>query len=241
MSDSAPPAETIVPVKVPEPEGHAPPTLAEPASGPVAELPVESHQELQTTETAPAERELCTNGDIRITLTPPEPTSTNGDAQPAEPSSDKPAEAESEKPAEPAAPTQDEDSEMKDAEEPATETSPAAPATDAANGTPAPKGKRKSSVGVPEHRSKTLKKKQSKAKITHLDAKPGDFYFARLRSYPPWPSVICDEEMLPAVLLNSRPVTAMQEDGTYKEPYVDGGKKVGDRTFAVMFLHTNEL
>lgn len=200
-----------------------------------------SHPELQTAESAPAESELWSNGHIRITLTPAEPTDTNGETQTTELSSDKAATVEAEKPAESAAPAVDQDSEMKDAEEPTTETSPAAPATDAANGTPASKPKRKSSVAVPEHRSKTLKKKQSKAKITHLDAQPGDYYFARLRSYPPWPSIICDEEMLPTVLLTSRPVTAMQEDGTYKEPYVDGGKKVGDRTFPVMFLHTNEL
>lgn len=131
---------------------------------------------------------------------------------------------------------------MKDADESTIQTDSVLPAaTDAANGTPASKSKRKSSVGIPEHRSKTLKKKQSKAKITHLDAKPGDYFFARLRSYPPWPSIICDEEMLPEVLLNSRPVTAMQSDGTYKEPYIDDGKKVTDRTYPVMFLHTNEL
>lgn len=116
-------------------------------------------------------------------------------------------------------------------------------ATSETNGAPAPKPqpKRKSSTGVPEHKSKTLKKKQSKAKITNLDAKPGDLYLARLRSYPPWPSIIADEEMLPEVLLTTRPVTAQQEDGTYKEAYADGGKKVADRTYPVMFLYTNEL
>lgn len=130
---------------------------------------------------------------------------------------------------------------MKDAE-PAEPASPAdAPAGSAANGTPAPKGKRKSSASVPEHKSKTLKKKQSKAKITNLDAKAGDYYLARLRSYPPWPSIVCDEEMLPEVLLKTRPVTAIQSDGTYKEPYADGGKKVSERTYPVMFLHTNEF
>lgn len=42
MADSE--AQTVVvPVKVPEPTQHAPPTLAEPASGPVAELHGASH------------------------------------------------------------------------------------------------------------------------------------------------------------------------------------------------------
>lgn len=110
-----------------------------------------------------------------------------------------------------------------------------------ANGTPASKGKRKSTGGVPEHKNKTLKKKQSKQKITNLDAQPGDYFLARLRSFPPWPSIVCDEEMLPDTLLKTRPVTAMQSDGTYKELYADGGKKAIERTYAVMFLLTNEL
>lgn len=115
-----------------------------------------------------------------------------------------------------------------------------------ANGTPATSkrphnGKRKSSSGVPEHKTKKLNKKKSLPKITHLDAQPGEYYFARLKSYPPWPAIICDEGMLPQSLLSTRPVTTKQEDGTYKEAYDDGGKRVHDRTFPIMFLHTNEL
>ena len=102
-------------------------------------------------------------------------------------------------------------------------------------------GKRKSASGVPEHKNKKLNKKKSQPKLTHLDAQPGDYYFARLKSYPPWPSIVCDEEMLPRSLLSTRPVTTKQEDGTYKEAYADGGKKTNERTFPVMFLHTNEL
>lgn len=171
----------------------------------------------------------------------------NGDTQPAASGSDTAPTNDTEKAPElaaaaAAAGASEQDTEMKDAEDPAAEpTSPTTATTAAANGTPLSKAKRKSSIGIPEHRSKTLKKKQSKQKITHLDAKPGDFYLARLRSYPPWPAIICDEDMLPEVLLNSRPVTARQADGQYKEPYADGGKKVGDRTFPVMFLYTNEL
>lgn len=47
--------------------------------------------------------------------------------------------------------------------------------------------------------------------------------------------------MLPQSLLNTRPVTTKQADGTYKEPYADGGKRVYERTFPIMFLETNEL
>ena len=101
--------------------------------------------------------------------------------------------------------------------------------------------KRKSTSGIPEHKNKKLNKKKSMPKITHLDAQPGDYFFARLKSYPPWPSMICDEESLPTSLLSTRPVTTKKPDGTYNEPYADGGKKVNERTFPIMFLHTNEL
>lgn len=100
--------------------------------------------------------------------------------------------------------------------------------------------KRKSS-GIPEHKGKKLNKKKSMPKITHLDAQPGEYYFARLKSYPPWPSIICDEEMLPDILVNTRPVTTKKADGTYNEAYADGGKREHERTFPVMFLYTNEL
>lgn len=78
-------------------------------------------------------------------------------------------------------------------------------------------------------------------RIPQLDAKPGDYYLARLRSFAPWPAIVCDEEILPQTLLESRPVTAQREDGTYREDYADGGKRAAERTFPVMFLHTNEL
>ncbi|KAL1990268.1 hypothetical protein VTN49DRAFT_6107 [Thermomyces lanuginosus] len=114
--------------------------------------------------------------------------------------------------------------------------SAAAPGAGAANGTPASKSKskRKSTAGG-------SRKQSRKHRNLHLDAKPGEYYLARLKSFPPWPAIICDEEMLPQSLLNTRPVTTKQADGTYKEPYADGGKRVYDRTFPVMFLETNEF
>lgn len=136
----------------------------------------------------------------------------------------------------------EEDTEMKEAVPEATVATISAPEDhENTNGAAASKPKRKSTGGVPEHKSKTLKKKQSKTKMTNLDAKPGEYYLARLKSYPPWPSVICDEEMLPEVLLKSRPRAAKKDDGTYYEDYADGGKNVTQRSFPVMFLHTNEL
>lgn len=147
----------------------------------------------------------------------------------------KPAEtaAEPEKEGEDAAPA---------SSEPAAES---APAPEEANGTPASSkkgnnGKRKSTGGVPEHKLKKSKSRKS-LKPTQLDAKPGDYYFARLKSYQPWPSIVCDEEMLPQSLLSSRPVTTKKSDGTYNPDYADDGKKAHDRTYPVMFLHTNEL
>ena len=102
------------------------------------------------------------------------------------------------------------------------------------------KGKRRSSTGPPEHKSKKLNRKKSMATL-QLDAQPGDYFFARMKGYPKWPSIICDEEMLPESLLQTRPVTAMKPDGTYREDFLPGGKNVKDRTYAVMYLGTNEL
>jgi len=133
---------------------------------------------------------------------------------------------------------------MKDAaEDAAPEAEAEAPATEAAAETPAPKPKggnrRKSTAG--ESKGKALNKKGSKARLTHTDAKPGDHFLVKLKGFPAWPAVICDETMLPAALLNSRPVSAARPDGTYSEAYADGGKRVHDRSFPVMYLYTNEL
>lgn len=136
-----------------------------------------------------------------------------------------------------------EGTEMKGAEElsESVDAPPAPPA--AANGTPSTNKRasvstssKKKSSAVPEHKSKKLNKKKSKP-LTNLDAQPGEYYFARMKGHPPWPSIICDEDMLPHSLLSTRPVTAAQKDGTYKKAeYADGGKRVYERTYPVMFL-----
>lgn len=114
-------------------------------------------------------------------------------------------------------------------------------ATKSADAASSGKSKRKSSGAVPEHKQKkTIGKRKSMVNL-NLDVQPGDHYWARLKGYPPWPAVICDESMLPEVLLASRPVSTMRPDGTYREDFQDGGKNVKDRTYPIMFLHTNEL
>nr|POF19923.1 pwwp domain-containing protein 3 [Quercus suber] len=104
----------------------------------------------------------------------------------------------------------------------------------------AKKEKRKSNVGVPEHKAKALKKKKSMPNL-HLDCKPGDLYWARLKGYPPWPSIICDEQMLPEPLLLSRPVSTTRPDGSLRDDFKEGGKNAKERTFPIMFLYTNEF
>ncbi|OQE20873.1 hypothetical protein PENFLA_c015G00831 [Penicillium flavigenum] len=147
------------------------------------------------------------------------------------------AEAEADKPA-----SSDEVPEPK-ADGEATEAAPAdaeAAAPAEANGTPASAKKssknRRTSTGTQK-----LSRKKSQSRITHLDAKPGQTYLARLRSYAPWPAIICDEDILPPSLLETRPVTAMQQDGSYKGDYADGGRRAHERTFPVMFFDTNEF
>ena len=118
-----------------------------------------------------------------------------------------------------------------------------ASSTPAINGTPANNKRasvggssKKRSSGIPEHKSKKVNKKKSRP-MTNLEAKAGEYFFARMKGHPPWPSIICDEEMLPSSLLTTRPVTAALSDGTFKKPeYADGGKRSYERTFPVMFL-----
>ena len=114
---------------------------------------------------------------------------------------------------------------------------PAAEATPTTNGKA---NKRKSVGGVPEHKGKKLNKKKSMPSL-QLDCKPGDYYWARLKGYPPWPAIICDEEMLPESLLASRPVSTTRADGSLRDDFREGGKNAKERTFPVMFLATNEL
>lgn len=139
----------------------------------------------------------------------------------------------------PEKPAADPDVEMRDApEDAAPEAEPAAGATQ----TPASKAKssrRKSGAG--DSKGKTLNKKGSKARLTHTDANPGDHFLVKLKGFPAWPAIICDETMLPAALIGSRPVSAARPDGSYSEAYAEGGKRVHDRSFPVMYLYTNEL
>lgn len=116
---------------------------------------------------------------------------------------------------------------------------------DAAEGSEDPataksKARRKSAV-VPEHKGKKLNKKASKVKMSHADAKPGDYFYIRLKGYPLWPGIVCDESMLPNSLISTRPVTAARPDGSYRADFEDGGKRVHERTFPVMYLGTYEL
>ncbi|PYH46633.1 PWWP domain protein [Aspergillus saccharolyticus JOP 1030-1] len=189
---------------------------------------------------------------------PAETQSAPVDAAPGQPKEtvEKEANGSDEKASEPAS-SSEEKKESTEAEKPATSSEPvdakepadgaAAPAepevepapTSEANGTPA--SAKKSSSSRRKSTGGSVSRKKSQPRVTHLDAKPGDYFLARLRSYPPWPSIICDEEMLPRTLLDTRPVTAQREDGTIRDDYAKGGKRAHERTFPVMFFETNEF
>ncbi|KAF4552614.1 PWWP domain-containing protein [Elsinoe fawcettii] len=118
-----------------------------------------------------------------------------------------------------------------------------AAATAAANDSTAASSKnskRKSSAGVPEHKTKKLNKKKSIVNL-NLDLEAGAMVWARLKGHPPWPAIVCDESMLPEPLLANRPVSTKRPDGTYREDFLEGGKNAKDRTYPVMFLSTNEF
>ncbi|KAH6997632.1 hypothetical protein BKA56DRAFT_4727 [Ilyonectria sp. MPI-CAGE-AT-0026] len=214
--------------------------------------PVADAQDAPATETKPTESSVeenaaKTDGENKEDAKPAdEPKATESSEKTTESATEKPTEAE-EKPA-----ADGGDIEMKDATEEQVAEGPEADSTaPPADGETAPvsatvetpagkgKGRRKSAAG--ESKGKTLNRKNSKARLTHADAKPGDHFLVKLKGFPAWPAIICDESMLPLALVNSRPVTAARPDGTYAEAYADGGKRVNDRSFPVMYLHTNEF
>ncbi|EXV00666.1 PWWP domain protein [Metarhizium robertsii] len=129
----------------------------------------------------------------------------------------------------------DADVEMKDAADTTAVDADTTTVTIAETPTAKAKGGRRKSTGG------GLSRKGSKARLTHTDAKPGDHFLVKLKGFPAWPAIICDEDMLPHALVTSRPVSAARPDGTYAEAFADGGKRINDRTFPVMYLHTNEF
>ncbi|KAL3423557.1 PWWP domain-containing protein [Phlyctema vagabunda] len=228
-------------------DGASPPASAAPVSADTpalsSEVPSTTAQEQPATNGA-SDGDAAVSGDeVAKEVAADEATAHDTDADKQTKAGDAPKEG-----SEPAA--EQTDVEMKDAEKPEESVSVAdADATadgsaEPAEGTPAsaktPKGRRKS-VGVPEHKNKKLSKKASVAKITHIDAKPGDYFLARLKGYPPWPCIICSEDMIPITLNKSRPMSAARADGTYLPNYEDGAPKAKDRSFPIMYLATNEF
>lgn len=116
----------------------------------------------------------------------------------------------------------------------------AVPATANGGADNAKKDKKRRPSGVPEHKTKKLNKKKSMPDL-HLNVQPGEYWYARMKGHPPWPSIVCDEELVPPALLEKRPVSAMRPDGSYREDFQEGGKNARDRRYPVMFLGTNEL
>lgn len=224
-------------------EAGAPSTTAPPASDSKMEPQSDKPVAPEEGESSTAEKEKAnTDGDV-VKEDAKDDMPIAEDETKAKASA--PTESTDEKPAEKTETTQQEgqaEAEKKAAEDtsaPAAATEEAAPEA-AGMGTPASdkKARRKSS-GVAD--KKKLNKKASKAKILHLDAQPGDHFFAKLKGFPPWPIIICDDSMLPQTMLQTRPVTAARPDGTYREDFADGGKRAAERTYPVMYLHTNEF
>ncbi|KAI9893657.1 MAG: hypothetical protein M1814_005872 [Vezdaea aestivalis] len=121
-------------------------------------------------------------------------------------------------------------------------TVPVAASPSPPNGTPATTKKetKRKSIGVPEHKTKKLQKKKSQVQL-NTNAQAGEYYLIKLKGYSPWPAIVCDDDMLPQSLLQSRPASARRSDGTFSDACADGGKRVADRMFPVMFMATNEF
>lgn len=194
-----------------------------------AEPAAESEKPVETTETeAPPEKsdEKADSEDVEM-----KDASESAPAEPESEAKEQPSADKAETKEEPVT-DEPESKEEPAADKPETQEEPAADKA---------KASRRKSSGASEPKGKKLNKKQSKARILNLNAQPGDHFLVKLKGFPPWPAVICDEDMLPGPIIASRPVTARRADGTYREDFADGGKRANDRTFPVMYLYTNEL
>lgn len=201
------------PTKVDEPAAAEPPK----------EEPGEQSRALRIDEDVAFVSSATANSSAAAAPKPAEPEQKPAEAAP-EPATETKKDEEAPAAADAAVPAADGDTEMKDA--PAEVTS--AKSTNA--------NRRKSGAGAAKGGNK-----KGKAKATHIDAKPGDHFLVKLKGFPLWPVIICDEEMLPETLLRTRPVSAARPDGTYGDAYAEGGKRTYDRNFAVMYLATYEL
>jgi hypothetical protein len=81
----------------------------------------------------------------------------------------------------------------------------------------------------------------SKAYELRLDASPGEMYMATWPRNKLWPVIICDEEMLPELLLSKRPVSAKCTGDKHHEDVLEGGKYAKNLWYPILFLGTNEL
>ncbi|KAM0280725.1 hypothetical protein ACHAQH_003895 [Verticillium albo-atrum] len=252
MSDDAAGVPATAPEQVEKKEETT--TTVVPATEESADKPVASDETVEapaaaTSEDAEAKKPEAETAEVAV--------AQDGESAPAKKADAKAPEADAKdadaKPSDDAdaKDEKEDDAEMKDADAPAAsteaadeESAPAAAEESTVLDTPAgdkSKGRRKS-ASAPEPKGKKLNKKGSKARILHLDAQPGEHYLVKLKGHPQWPVIIADEDMLPPSLTEpKRPVTCMQADGTYREDFADGGKRVADRTFPVMYLHTNEF
>ncbi|KAF3360552.1 Mannan endo-1,4-beta-mannosidase F [Verticillium dahliae VDG1] len=223
MSDDAAGAPATAPEQVEKKEEAA--TTVVPATEDSVDKPVASDETVEAPATAASEDSEAKKSAAESAEAAAAPDS---DGAPAAEADAKASEDKDDK---------DNDAEMKDADATAADESAVldTPAGDKSKG-------RRKSTSAAEAKGKKLNKKGSKARILHLDAKPGEHYLVKLKGHPQWPVIIADEDMLPPSLTEpKRPVTCLQADGTYREDFADGGKRVADRTFPVMYLHTNEF
>ncbi|RBQ84237.1 hypothetical protein VDGD_04190 [Verticillium dahliae] len=240
MSDDAAGAPATAPEQVEKKEEAA--TTVVPATEDSVDKPVASDETVEAPATAASEDSEAKKSAAESAEAAAAPDSDGAPAAEADAKASEGDAKDSEAKPSDAASAQDKDdkdndAEMKDADATAADESAVldTPAGDKSKG-------RRKSTSAAEAKGKKLNKKGSKARILHLDAKPGEHYLVKLKGHPQWPVIIADEDMLPPSLTEpKRPVTCLQADGTYREDFADGGKRVADRTFPVMYLHTNEF
>lgn len=74
---------------------------------------------------------------------------------------------------------------------------------------------------------------------TNVEA--GEYWMAREEDAVSWPVVICDEEMTQAFFKGSRPMNALQANGTWKKYSTDSGTPARQRCYPALYLGIMKL
>lgn len=155
------------------------------------------------------------------------------DAPVASPKPDAPASESANASPKPDAAADSEEAATKEAEETTPETT----------GSPAPTKTSSAAVATPASKKKAVGKRKSLANLKTPSKKgadpdkkftPGQYVMAKMKSYPPWPAIVLNDELLPEVLKKG------PQQGKSKNAPTDTGPSAWKTQYPIFFMGTFE-